>query len=170
MASTALPLKPSILDKLITEIGRKRADGSVDNPPCFVPDLNLFTEAQLRDCIRRDIAWLLNDIHFEAAVDLTDYPEVRTSVLNQGLPDLSGIGTDHDGQKARARDIAGTILAFEPRLDSGSVKVTVQSTAVDNENKLHFSIQGELRNAIEESWVELRTSISLDDGHVEVRS
>jgi len=163
-----LPLKPSVLDKLIAGMGRRRADGSIDNPPCFVPDLQNFTEQQLRDCVRRDVAWLLNDTHFEAAVDLTDYPEIRTSVLNQGLPDLANLLVHGSSQVQRAADITKAIIAFEQRLQPETVRVSIGSGTVDNENKLHFSIAGELRNALEEAWVELLTSVRLDDGHVEV--
>ena len=169
MASTT-PLKPSILDKLIADIGRKRGDGSRDAVPCFLPDLDHFNEAQLRMCIKRDIGWILNDIHFEAAVDLTDFPDIQTSVLNQGLPDLAGTTTGLDGRKKRASDIVNAVRAFEQRLRPDSIVVETESDSVDNDNKLHFAIQGEIRNSIDENWIELQTTVDVDDGRVEISS
>lgn len=164
------PLKPSVLDKLIADIGRKRGDGSRDEVPCFLPDLERFNEAQLRMCIKRDIAWILNDVHFEAGIDLADFPDIVTSVLNHGLPDLAGTTTGLDGRKKRASDIVAAVRAFEQRLRPDTVIVETESDSVDNDNKLHFAIQGEIRNSVDDNWIELQTTVDVDDGRVEISS
>jgi len=163
MPPTVNPPKPSILDKLLAPLPGQRERQSF-----FVPRVDRFSEGDLRAAIRRDIAWLLNEVQFGAAVPLDDYPEVHTAVLNHGLPDVVGRSIDQTGMAERAGQIVAAVRAFEQRLRPDTVRVTFESARADSDNRLHFTIQGEIRNAIEESWLELATSISLDDGHVEV--
>ena len=165
-----LPLKASVLDKLIGDLGRDRADASRDRLPYYIPNVDRFDERELRNCVQRDIAWIMNDINFAAAVDLEDYPDVATSVLNYGLPELTGRSLDRPSMLARASEIGAAMRAFEERLRPDSIRVDFDEGLVQHENKLRFAINGEIRNAVEESWIELKTTVDLDDGHVEVDS
>lgn len=167
MATTATPPKPSILDKLLA--GSIEA-GAREHQNFHVPRLDRFGESDLRGVIQRDIAWLLNDIHFEAAVALDDYPEVRTSVLNHGLPELIGRSLDNDTMSRRAEEITAALRAFEQRIRPETIRVIFDTTGIETENKLYFSVTGEIRNALEEAWVQFKTSVDLDDGKVEVAS
>lgn len=162
------PLKPSVVDKLISGLARTRGDGQRDLAPCYIAALDRFTEMELRNCVIRDIAWILNDIHFAAAVSLDDYPEVRTSILNQGVPDLASLTVNRDAFDRRARDLTEAVRNFEPRLIAQSVNVSFDQATTDHENKLRFVIHGELRGAIDDRYVELKTAIVLDTGEVEV--
>ena len=162
------PLKPSLLDKLIAPLGRIKGDGTRDVLPCHVAVVENFGERELKAVVIRDIAWIINDISFATAVPLDDYPEIATSVLNQGVPDLTALQVARPSLERRARDIAAALQAFEPRLVSSSVRVTFDSSDIDNENKVRFTILGELKGAIDERHVELKTAIALDSGEVEV--
>lgn len=162
------PLKPSILDKLIGDLSRVRSDGSRDLLPCFVPRLDRFNEEELRACVRRDIEWLLNVVHFQSAVSLADYPEIAGSVLNHGLPELIGRSLDRAGLAARATEIAAAIRIYEPRLIPGSVEVHLEDGEVGFENQLRFIIQGHLSNSIDDGFIALYTAIDLDTGNVEI--
>ncbi len=136
--------------------------------PFYVPPVDRFGEAELRATIQRDIAWVLNDINFEAAVSLEDYPEIKTSVLNQGLPELTGRSLDQPSMARRTLEVTTAIRSFEQRLRPESIKVLFDKDLVETQNKLRFAISGEIRNAVEESWIELKTTVDLDDGHVEI--
>jgi len=48
------------------------------------------SKTRLRQAVLRDLAWLFNTTRVEANVDLSHAPYVRQSVLNFGLPALSG--------------------------------------------------------------------------------
>ena len=165
MVTSATPPKPSILDKLLA--GSIEA-GAREHQHFPVPRLDRFSEADLRQVIQRDIVWLLNDIQFEAAVPLDDYPEVRTSVLNQGLPELTGRALDSDTMARRAEEITAALRAFEQRLRPETIRVVFDTSRVETENKLYFAVSGEMRNALEESWVQFKTTVDLDDGRIEV--
>jgi type VI secretion system protein ImpF len=165
MATAPTPPKPSILDKLLA--GSIEA-GAREHQHFHVPRLDRYGEKDLRQVIQRDVAWLLNDIQFEATTPLDDYPEVRTSVLNQGLPELIGRSLDSDTMARRSAEITAALRAFEQRLRPESISVVFDTSRIETENKLTFSVSGEIRNAVEESWVQLKTTVDLDDGRVEV--
>lgn len=167
MATTATPPKPSVIDKLLA--GSIEA-GAREHQHYFVPRLDRFGESDLRAVIQRDVALLLNDIHFEATTSLEDFPEVRTSVLNQGLPELIGRSLDGDTMARRSAEITAALRAFEQRLRPETIHVVFDTSKIETENKLTFSVSGEIRNAVEEAWVQLKTTVDLDDGRVEVAS
>jgi len=162
------PLKPSILDKLIGDLSRVRSDGTRDLLPCFVPRLDRFNEDELRACVRRDIEWLLNVVHFEASVPLDDYPEVATSVLNHGLPELVGRSIDRHALAKRSAELASAVRAYEPRLIQGSVEVLLDEGEIGFENRLRFIIQGNLMNSVDDGFIALYTAVDLDTGNVEI--
>ena len=164
------PLKPSILDKLIGDLSRVRSDGSREPLPCFVPRLDRFNEDELRACVRRDIEWLLNDVHFEAAVPLEDYPEIATSVLNHGLPELIGRSLDRPVLAQRSAELAAAVRAYEPRLIQGSVEVLLAEGEIGFENRLRFIIQGNLMNSIDDGFIALYTAVDLDTGNVVINA
>ena len=94
----------------------------------------------LREAVRRDIEMLFNVERLEANYFLTDremqghedpadmladFPEVRRSVLNFGVPTFSGRkGSDFD-KDALAASLKEVLETFEPRLKPGSIKVKV---------------------------------------------
>jgi type VI secretion system protein ImpF len=164
------PLKPSILDKLIGDLSRVRSDGSRDLLPCFVPRLDRFNEEELRSCVRRDIEWLLNVVHFESAVGLEDYPDIATSVLNHGLPELIGRSIDRPALVRRSMEITAAVRAFEPRLIPGSIEVLLDDGDIGFENRLRFVIHGNLMNSIDDGFIALYTAIDLDTGNVEINA
>lgn len=163
--AAATPPKPSILDKLLA--GSIEA-GARPHQHFPVPRLDRFGESELRAVIQRDIAYLLNDIQFEAAVSLEDYPEIKTSVLNQGLPELIGRSLDSQTMARRAGEVTAVLRAFEQRLRPETISVVFDASRVESENKLHFAINGEIRNAVEENWIQFSTTVDLDDGRVEI--
>jgi len=98
------------------------------------------TQDVLREAVRRDIEMLFNIERLEADYTLTEseeqtivtpddrlasFPEVRSSVVNFGVPSFSGRkGTDFDKDEL-ARELKQVLQNFEPRLKSDSIKVQV---------------------------------------------
>lgn len=162
------PLKPSLFDKLIGELGE--GNGARGMLPCYMPRLDRFGESELRACLMRDIGWLLNDIQLSTAVNLEDYPEVASSVINQGLPDLTGKSLDREGIARRARQIAAALRLYEPRLDPATIEVEIDGDKALADNRIRFKISGEIRTELEDSRFIVVTAIDLDTGNVEVGS
>ena len=94
----------------------------------------------LREAVRRDIEMLFNVERLEASYFLTDremqnhedpaemladFPHVRTSVVNYGVPTFSGRkGSDFD-RDALAKSLREVLQTYEPRLKPDTVKVKV---------------------------------------------
>ena len=72
----------------------------------------VMSKSRLRQAVLRDLAWLFNATRLEAVADLANAPYVRRSVLNFGLPALSG----QDGLVARRRRPRARDPPGDPRL------------------------------------------------------
>lgn len=71
---------------------------------------------QLRDDVRRELAWLLGATRPTLDTALPADSPVRTSVLNYGLPALPGRVSSPSEQRALELAIRGAILTYEPRI------------------------------------------------------
>jgi len=133
-----------------------------------IANVERFTEAGLRANVRRELAWLMNTTNLESGCDLTPYPHVRTSVLNYGVPDLTGKAQSRSAIQARATRIRQSIIAFEPRLDAASLVVDVRS-AEERENAITFVISGDITAAVTALKTRYVADIEFDTGIVDVR-
>jgi type VI secretion system protein ImpF len=171
-------LNPTLFDKLICQ---SRVPGLTDEVDVetaeitrssmrfyTVPNLERFNESALRATIRREVAWLLNTTNLGAVVDLEPYPQVKTSVLNYGVPDLTGRSASHWAIEERALDIRRAIIAFEPRLDADHLSVEAR-TVVERDNALTYVIMGNIHSALSAMPVQLLTDVEADTGAVTLR-
>jgi len=129
-------LQPSLLDRL-TDLNPTRESDTLDE--------RVMSLRRLRESVIRDLEWLLNTGCLATTQDLADYPEVRRSVLNYGIPDIAGGSASGKDSVRMERELKQAILDFEPRILPATLKVSV--TINDNEmsaNTMIFEIQGEL--------------------------
>ncbi|WMS44086.1 type VI secretion system baseplate subunit TssE [Acuticoccus sp. MNP-M23] len=102
-------------------------------------------EADLRAEVRDNLSGLLNSVHMEATEDFSDLPEVRSSILNYGMPDLSRLTLEDVAVNAVGGSIREAIVNFEPRVVPGSIDAR-RDTAVDSATlQLRFLVYAELR-------------------------
>jgi len=154
-------LRPVLLDRLTDEEPSKREESR---------HARALTIPQLRAAVLRDLGWLLNTTYFESAQSLEDYPEVKTSVINYGIPELSGITASSINSRDLERQVRDAILRFEPRIIANTLRVRLAPpTEGQSMNGFQMEITGEL-------WAEplperlfLRTSVDLDSGSIDVR-
>lgn len=170
-------LNPTIFDKLVADNAITGFRGSeleeLDeqsplNMYFTVPQLERFNEAALRATVRREIGFILNCTNLNAVIDLADYPEVKTSVLNFGVPDLAGKALNSRLVLQRARDIRAALIAFEPRIDKSTLEVEV-SEQVERENSITFVIKADVRSAVRAIPVKFRTDLEVETAEVIVR-
>lgn len=175
--STSSRLNPTLFDKLVADndLSGLRGDGiekiedSRETMRYYsVPKLERFNETALRATVRRELAWLLNTINFEAVVDLTPYPHVQSSVLNYGVPDLAGKAHSHRTILKRGREIRTAIRAFEPRIDEESL-IVEPTESTERENSITYIIHGDVRSAVRALPVKFWTDIEADTSAVFVR-
>lgn len=153
-------LQPSLLDRLTDFEPEQRMESR---------EARVMTEAQLRECVRRDLSWLLNTTAMSAIQDLRDHPEAARSVVNFGICDLAGqtiSGIDRVGLERLIRE---AIWHFEPRLLRSTVRLElIADTERAGHNQLVFDIEAELWAQPVPVALYLRTEIDLENGSVRV--
>ena len=153
-------LQPSLLDRLTDNDPERRQESR---------DARVLSPSRLRDCVRRDLAWLLNTTHLKAMQPLDDHPLVSKSVLNFGLPDLAGRTTSTVDAATLEQAIRKVILDFEPRLVARTLRVKlVVDDKQMNHNAMSFDIEAELWAQPLPLRLFLRTAIDLETGSIEV--
>jgi type VI secretion system protein ImpF len=155
-------LQPALLDRLTDDEPDKKQEPR---------EKRLITRQRLRQAVLRDLAWLFNATRPSDRDGLNDYPFVARSVLNFGLPSLSGETAstlDVVGLETRIRD---AIVDFEPRIDPSSLQVETQVSdlQMDRHNVISVQIRGNLWAQPVPLELLLRTEVDLETGSVEIR-
>jgi type VI secretion system protein ImpF len=153
-------LQPSLLDRLTDHDPERKQESR---------DARVLSPSRLRDCVRRDLIWLLNTTHLKALQDLDEHPQVARSVLNYGMPDLAGRTTSSINTTVLEQAIRKAILDFEPRLVARSLRVRLFVDEKQmNHNAMSFDIEAELWAQPLPLRLFLRTSVDLESGSIDV--
>jgi type VI secretion system lysozyme-related protein len=155
-------LQPALLDRLID-----------DDPSSTVEprEQRVLTKARLREAVLRDLSWLFNATRPSDDIDWEQWPHAAQSVLNYGLPALSGETASTLDIVQLENEVKRTILTFEPRIMPATLKVEalVSELQMDHHNVVSLHISGHL-------WAQpvpleflLRTELDLETGQVQVR-
>lgn len=154
-------LVPSLLDRL------------TDNDPqgkLEARENRFLSISQLRASVLRDIGWLFNAICLDVHGELDDYPEVKRSVLNYGLPAMSGLCLSGTDMKNLERQLRQAILNFEPRLiaDTLTVKAETNAKEQNHHNLVTFKICAQLWAQPAPVELTLQTDIDLENGQCRI--
>jgi type VI secretion system protein ImpF len=162
MAEHILPqdrLQPALLDRLTDEEPDKKQEPR---------EARVLSKSRMRQSVLRDLAWLFNATRLEAVDDLANLPFVRRSVLNFGLPALSGRTASSLDVTDLARAVREAILTFEPRILPATLEIRtlLEAGDLDHHNVIGVEIHGEL-------WAQpvpleflVRTEFDLETGKV----
>ena len=154
-------LQPALLDRLTDDEPGKKLESR---------EACVFSKRRLRHAVLRDLAWLFNATQLEAVSDLTRAPLVRGSVLNFGLPALSGRAASSLDVSDLAKAIREAIVTFEPRIlpSTLQIKTLIESGHLDHHNVIGVEIRAHL-------WAQpvpleflVRTEIDLETGNVQI--
>ena len=153
-------LQPSLLDRL-TDIHPEKSKESTAQQS--------MSQKEFKDAVIRDLGWLLNSVSLDVCVDLEAYPEVARSVLNFGLPDISGHTTSTIDVRSVENSVKRAIRQFEPRIIRNSLRVKVHSNPSDmSHNSLVFEIQGAVFGQPSPFQIVLRSELNLECGEFSV--
>jgi type VI secretion system protein ImpF len=178
-------LQPALLDRLADDA---RGDGA------DADDRRVMSKSQLRQAVLRDLRWLFNavqplgesdDPQGGSAADRAGRndrgarperrpvlsPDVLGSVVNFGLPALSGKMASRVDVSVLERAIRQAIVRFEPRIlaDTLEVRAMEATSVLDTHNVIAFEIRGHLWSQPVPLEILLRTQIDLEAGQVQVR-
>jgi len=155
-------LQPALLDRLTDDDPESRNEAI---------ESRVINRNRMRDLVLRDLAWLFNATAPGESIDFSRAPHARKSVLNYGLPALSGqTASTIDPLVLQAR-VKQAILDHEPRIlpDTLAVEVVISQTQLDHHNQIAFRISGQLWAQPVPLELLLHTDIDLETGRVAVR-
>ena len=153
-------LQPCLMDRLFDDEPRRRSESREEK---------VISVKQFREGVKRDIEWLLNSKSRFYDLD-DDKEEVRSSVLNYGIRDFTGLSSENLSLKTLEKVIRDSLAIYEPRLIPDELKVTAINTRFESDkvNALSFEISGKIwAEPLPQDFV-LRTEVALDTGMISV--
>ena len=153
-------LQPSLLDRLTDNAPEQKTESR---------EKRVLSLRQLRQSVLRDLTWLLNTSGLEPSLDLSNTPYVAHSVLNYGIPVLSGMNLNRNQLLAVHGQIKQAILDFEPRILPGSVKLElITNDEQMNHHAMSFKIEGDLWAQPLPVHLFIRSELDLETGKATV--
>lgn len=153
-------LQPALLDRLTDEEPDKKLELRVQR---------VISKRQMRQAVLRDLAWLFNCTRLDPGMDPVTLAYARRSVLNYGIPALSGKTASTVDVSDLERGIRQAILDYEPRILPATLQVrALEVGQFEHHNVIGVEISGQL-------WAQpipidllVRTEIDLETGQVEI--
>jgi type VI secretion system protein ImpF len=153
-------LQPSLLDRLTDNEPQQAVESR---------EQRVLSWVRLRECVIRDLAWLLNAESLSSRQRMSDCPDAMNSVINYGIPALAGITSSGRNAEGLEQQVLDAIYAFEPRLIQDSVSVRVIHSEADmSNNTLTFKIEADLWANPLPLHLYLQTEVDLDTGEFSV--
>ena len=154
-------LQPCLLDRLTDEEPTATKEGR---------DMRVVSLRRYRAAVLRDLDWLLNTGCHTSSEDLSEFGNVAQSVLNFGIPDISGMTASGVESDEFERRILDAIRHFEPRILPGSLSIHVYAAPGQmDHNAVSFEIRGDLWAQPTPDPLYVRTEVDLETGQCELR-
>lgn len=154
-------LQPALLDRLTDDEPDKQVEPRENR---------VLSKRKLRESVLRDLGWLFNSTQFDTKDALSKVPYVRASVVNFGLPAMSGAVASSLDITDLARAIREAILTYEPRIIASTlaIETLLEGGSLDHHNVIGVKIHGQL-------WAQpvpleflVRTDFDLETGSVRI--
>ncbi len=155
-------LQPALLDRLTDDEPRN---------PNESRERRVMSMRQLRAAVLRDLAFLLNSPAHPPDSEIYDYPLVARSVLNFGMPDLSGQTASAQRAAKLEALVRHAVEVFEPRIIPGTLRVAgVKSAAADagSRQTVAFELTGDVCPLPVPDALYVRTQMDLETGRCEL--
>lgn len=155
-------LQPALLDRL--------TDNDPENRQPEAREARLIGKNRLRQAVLRDLAWLLNATRLGDADELGGLPHVEASVVNYGLPPLSGATVSTVDVLQLEDGIRRAVQFYEPRILPATLEVRALFTEgdLDRHNVVSIEIRGSLWAHPIPLEMLLRTDVDLETGEVRI--
>ena len=149
-------LQPSLLDRLTDDQPGSKVESRA---------ARVMTMAQLRDAVIRDLSWLLNTSSRGSFENIQEFPNVATSVINYGIPDLCGTTTSGLIEGEIERTVRKAIETYEPRVLQRNLRIQlIRGASVRGATVVALEISGEIWGDPAPAQLYIRTEIDLDTG------
>lgn len=154
-------LFPSLLDRLTDNEPGKRSEAR---------DYRSFSATRLRESVLHDLNWLFNATQYEDNA-FEQFPQVRKSVINFGIPALSGRPAAGLSLRDVEQMLRRSIIDFEPRLLPDMVRVTAETedkSGFARHNVISFRIEAQMWAQPYPLDLLLRTEVNMESGESQV--
>ena len=155
-------LQPALLDRLSDDAPDDKQESR---------EMRTISQQKLRAAVLRDLTWLFNAIRPSDRIDWESAPEAERSVINFGLPPLSGETASTLNIVELESRIRRAIVDFEPRIDPSSIRVQaiLSEVALNQHNQIQLEIHGDLWSQPIPIELLLHTEFDLETGQVQIR-
>ncbi|WP_244830340.1 type VI secretion system baseplate subunit TssE [Caballeronia sp. TF1N1] len=155
-------LQPTLLDRLLDDDPSNRKPEAASE--------RFVSNRRLRAAVLRDVSWLFNTTDLGDAISQERYPHAYASVLNYGLPCLSGRFASTIDTVLLEQAIRKAIERFEPRIDPSTLEIepVLDRSVLDMHNQIALVIRGFLSAQPVPLEFALRTQIDLEEGGITV--
>ncbi len=155
-------LQPALLDRLRDDDPGHRQEA---------PEQRVLSRTRLREAVLRDLSWLFNTAQFGASQSLEGLPQVQRSVINYGLPVLSGHTISSIDPVQLEAQVRQAIVDHEPRIlpETLRVEALLTESPIDQHNQIRFRISGQLWAQPVPLELLLHTDVDLETGRVDVQ-
>lgn len=152
-------LQPSLLDRLTDDAPDEYAESR---------DRRVLSMRALRQAVLRDLSWLFNTTNLASAI--VDFPHVGKSVVNFGMPDITGKSLSGLRLEDIERSLRQAIWDFEPRIIRHTLLVRAFADHSDRSrhNVIHFEIEADLWAIPYPERLYLKTELDLESGSVRI--
>lgn len=153
-------LQPCLFDRLCDDEPEKTVESRSQR---------IISLARFKEGVLRDLSWLFNSSSHVSGELIGADERVRTSVVNFGVRDLSGLVSDSVDLESYRLQVRDALLAFEPRLNRNKLELKLSRGGGDGsaENRLgtlRFEISGELWARPMPERFYARTDLDLETG------
>jgi type VI secretion system protein ImpF len=156
-------LQPALLDRL--------TDDHPENKKPEPRESRVINRTRLREAVLRDLRWLFNATRLAEREPLSGLTHVECSVVNFGLPALSGELASKLDVLAVEDSIKHALQSYEPRILPSTlvVRAIVSDNELDRHNVVSIEIRGTLWAHPIPMELLLRTDLDLETGEVRIQ-
>ncbi|GAA0358886.1 type VI secretion system baseplate subunit TssE [Bowmanella denitrificans] len=162
-------LQPSLLDRLTDDVLLQQTPDGQSAKSTDQIEKFYINARKLREVVIRDLAWLLNTVNLDAVMDLTDFPNVSKSVVNFGVPELTGSIISQLDAASLEKKLQRIILCYEPRILPNTLKIKVKKTDQMSRNALRFEIECDIWGQPVPEHLSVQSELDLDTGSVSLQ-
>jgi type VI secretion system protein ImpF len=154
-------LQPALLDRLTDDEPGSKAES---------PEARVINRQRLREMVLRDLGWLFNATQPDADIDWESAQHAERSVLNFGLPPMSGRSASAVDPAELQLQVREAIIRHEPRIlpDTLVVEAVIKEEQLDHHNHIGIRITGQMWAQPVPLELMLHTDIDLETGRVAV--
>lgn len=130
---------------------------------------NSVNESALKQELADDLSALLNTINLAAAENLDGLDEVKHSILNYGIDELTAISTGSKQSEGIAPRLVEVLQDYEVRLVAGTVKIVADLVTDEVNSRVSLHVSGEMFATPSDVAVEFIADVEPYSGKVKVK-